>query len=145
MCTSRMVLLMYLWFVHELVTYFCMYFHYTLIICLKLEHHRGSIVAPWCSSYHYCTTSFYKAWNQVLRRFKSCSRCVGDSRWWGSLTMAPAENKAKRLSSVNHTTKTIHHHHQWWNHTFQEISYFVEIPRKGPSVDFLEILRKICY
>ena len=38
-------------------------------------------------------------------------QCVGDSRWWGSLTMVPAGNKAKHLSSVNHTTKTIHHHH----------------------------------
>ena len=66
---------------------------------------------PWCSGYHYCTTSFSKAWNQVLRRFKPCSRRVGDSRWWGSLTVVPAGNKAKRLSSVNHTTKTIHHHH----------------------------------
>ena len=35
---------------------------------------------------------------------------VGDLRWWGSLTMVPAGNKAKRLSSVNHTAKTIHHH-----------------------------------
>ena len=25
--------------------------------------------------------------------------------------MVPAGNKAKRLSSANHTTKTIHHHH----------------------------------
>ena len=25
--------------------------------------------------------------------------------------MVPAGNKAKRLSLVNHTTKTIHHHH----------------------------------
>ena len=25
--------------------------------------------------------------------------------------MVPTGNKAKRLSSVNHTTKTIHHHH----------------------------------
>ena len=66
-----------------------------------------------CSGYHYCTTStsFNKAWTQVLHRFKSCSRHVGDSRWWGSLTMVPAGNKAKRLSSVNHTTRTIHHHH----------------------------------
>ena len=35
-------------------------------------------VPPWCSGYHYWTTSFYKAWTQVLRRFKSCSWCVGD-------------------------------------------------------------------
>ena len=65
----------------------------------------------WCSGYHYCTTSFSKVWTQVLRRFSSCSRRVGDSQWWRSLTMAPAGNEAKCLSSVNHTTKkkkTIH-------------------------------------
>ena len=39
------------------------------------------------------------------------ARRVRDSRWWGSLTIVPAGNKAKRLSSVNHTTETIHHHH----------------------------------
>ena len=44
-----------------------------------------------------------------LHRFKSCSQRVEDSRWWRSLIMAPAGNKNKRLSSVNHTTKTIHH------------------------------------
>ena len=69
------------------------------------------LVAPWCSSYHYCTTSFNKAWTQVLHRFKPCSQCVGDSRWWGSLTLAPAGNKVKHLLSVNHTTTTIYHHH----------------------------------
>ena len=41
---------------------------------------------------------------------KPCSRSVGDSWWWVSLTMVPAGNKAKRLLLVNHTTKTIHHH-----------------------------------
>ena len=50
---------------------------------------------------------------QVLRRFKSCPRRVIDSRWWGSLTMAPARNKAKLLSSVNRTTKIIYHHHHY--------------------------------
>ena len=62
-------------------------------------------VAPWCSGYHCCTTSFIKAWAQVLSRCKSCLRRVGDSRCWGSLTMVPAGNKAKRFSSVNYTTK----------------------------------------
>ena len=52
--------------------------------------------APWCSGYHYCTTSWW------------------GSRWWGYLTMVPDGNKAKRLSSVNHTAKTIHHHHHTW-------------------------------
>ena len=66
--------------------------------------------ALWCSGYHYCTTSFNKFCNQALRRFKSCLRRVGDSRWWGSLTIVSTGNKAKRLLSVNHTTKAIHHH-----------------------------------
>ena len=61
-------------------------------------------LAPWCSGYHYCTYSFIKTWTHVLRRFKSC------------LTMAPAGNKVKRLSSGNHTTKTIHHHHHHQHH-----------------------------
>ena len=76
-----------------------------------------TLVALWCSGYHYCTTSFNKAWTQVLRRFKPCSWRVGDSQWWGFLTMVPAGNKAKRLSSFNLTTKAIHHHHhyQLWN------------------------------
>ena len=40
------------------------------------------IKAPWRSGYHYCTTSFKKVWTQALRRFKSCSPRVRDSRWW---------------------------------------------------------------
>ena len=61
--------------------------------------------------YHYCTTSFNKASTQMLHRFKSCPQRVRDLRWWGSLRMAPVGNKAKCLSSVNLTTKTIHRHH----------------------------------
>ena len=34
---------------------------------------------------------------QILRWFKTCSRRVGNSRWWGSLIMVLAGNKAKRL------------------------------------------------
>ena len=30
--------------------------------------------------------------------------------------MVPARNKAKHLSSVNHTTKTINHHHHHHHH-----------------------------
>ena len=30
-------------------------------------------------------------------------------KWWRSLTMVPAVNKVKCLSSVNDTTKTVHH------------------------------------
>ena len=66
--------------------------------------------------YHYCTTSFTKIWPQVLPRFKSCLWRVGDSWWWGSLAMVLVGNKAKRLSSVSHITKTVHHHHNHHNH-----------------------------
>ena len=70
------------------------------------------VVVLWCSGYHYCTISFNEAWNQVLGRFKSCSWHDRDSGWWGFLTMSPAGNKVKCLTPVNHTTKTIHHHHK---------------------------------
>ena len=60
----------------------------------------------WCSVYHYyCTTSFIKAWNQVLSRLKFCSRRVGDSPGWGPLMMVPSKSEAKRLLLDNHTTK----------------------------------------
>ena len=87
---------------------------------------------PWCCGYHYFTTSFSKASNQVLRPFKPYSWRVGDARWWGSPTMVPAGNKAKRLLSVNHTTKTIHHHHHsvsltLWStiHLLSQMTYFI--------------------
>ena len=35
-------------------------------------------MALWCSGYHYCTTSFNKAWSQV----QICSQHLGDSQWW---------------------------------------------------------------
>ena len=72
----------------------------------------GTCLKKWCSGYHYCTASLNYAWTQVLYSFKLCSWHVRDSRWWGSLKMVSAANKAKRFSSVNHTTKAIHHHHQ---------------------------------
>ena len=73
-----------------------------------MVNHLSTTVTPWCSGYHYCVTSFNKAWTHALRGFKYCSRRVGDSKWWGTLAMILAGNKAKCLSSVNHTTKTIH-------------------------------------
>ena len=81
-----------------------------MCLCVCVHPFTVNFVAPWCSGYHYCTTSFNYTWTQVLRRFKSCSRRVGDLWWWGSLTMVPAGNKAKCLSLVNHTSKTIYHH-----------------------------------
>ena len=97
----------------ESTSHFLLHCHHYTNIHLHLWNSIAEMmVVPWCSGYHYCTASFNLVWTQVLRRFKPCSQRVGDSRWWGSLTMVPAGNKAKHLSSVNHTTKTIHHHHK---------------------------------
>ena len=46
-------------------------------------------------------------WTQFLLMFKTCSRNIRDSQWWGSLTMVPARTKVKSLSSVNCTTKQL--------------------------------------
>ena len=46
--------------------------------------------------------------NQILCRFKSCLRRVGDWQWWEFLSMVLAGNKAKCLLLVNHTTKSNH-------------------------------------
>ena len=60
------------------------------------------LVAPWCSGYYYCTTLLNEALTQVLRRFKSSWRRVGDLRRWGSLTMVRLEIKlnAFRWSTI---------------------------------------------
>ena len=80
-------------------------------ISTKMKNIKRFYEALWCSGYHYCTTSFNKAWTKVQCRFKSSWWCVGGSTWWGSLTIVPAGNKPRRPPSVNHTTKKIHYHH----------------------------------
>ena len=95
----------FIWYVHK--------FYVKLIfLTLRFTHAPWcSVVAPWCSGFHYCTASFNEAWTQVLCSYKYCLLHAGDSRWWGFLTMVATGNKAKRLSLINHTTKAIHHHH----------------------------------
>ena len=105
--------------------FYCVFCIFTLnfcevnCICCHLKEKRSSenllitlrrksqFVAACCSGYHYWTTSFSKAWTYVLRKFKSCLRRVRDLRWSGSLAMGPARNKAKHLSLVNNTIKSI--------------------------------------
>ena len=81
-----------------LVVFHWLTFRVEHILCWANLHNTKYVlfyqVAPWCSGYHYCTTSFNKVWTRILRRFKSCSGRVGDLRWWESLTMFPAANKA---------------------------------------------------
>ena len=55
------------------------------------------------------TTAQLHSTKPELRFCAGC--CVGDLQWWGSLTMFPAGNKGKCLSSANHTTKSTHHDH----------------------------------
>ena len=69
--------------------------------------HHLHFVMLWCIGYHYCITSFSKAWNQVLWRLKSCLQHIRALQWWGSLTVVPAGNKAECLIRVNHATKMI--------------------------------------
>ena len=89
----------------------CTWFFGVLISSHEVMNLHGyevtSYVALWCSVYDYCRTSFNKAWTQVMHRFKSYSWHVRDLRWWGSLAVVLAGNKAKRLSSVKHTTKQV--------------------------------------
>ena len=55
----------------------------------------------------YLLESFLKT--RILMTQVRLSDNSQDSLRWGSLTMVPAGNKAKCLSSGNHNTKTIHH------------------------------------
>ena len=95
--------------------------------------------APWCIGRHgvvvistaqrHSTEPEHSTWTQVLHSLKSCSRRVRDSRWWGSLTIVPAGNNAKSLSSANHTTKTICHyktiHHNYYH--YHLLSKFIQM------------------
>ena len=72
------------------------------------------------SGYHSCTTSFSKAWTQVLCRLKPCLWRVRDLQWSEPLTIIMAGNKAKWLSLVNHTTKTTNHHEIFCKEYFLE-------------------------
>ena len=81
-----------------------------LIWLITITDLSGAVVR-WLSL---LTTWLNETLTQVLCMFKLWSRRVRDSRWWGSLTMVPATNKAKSLLSVNHTTKIIHHQKIRW-------------------------------
>ena len=72
-------------------------------------------MGPWCSGYHYCTTSFIKARTKVLRR-SDPPRGVSEIRDGEDLWQWPQPEIRLHLSSVNRTTKTIHHHHHPHHH-----------------------------
>ena len=99
-------------YVHNILRHFDRWVNFFSLQWKKsvIFSNKQDILPPWCSDYHHCTTSYNQSWTQAFRKFKPCSWRVRNLRWWGSLTMVPAGNKAKHLSSVNHSTKTIHHH-----------------------------------
>ena len=83
---------------------------YIIIMSIfKNQHFKCFLAWKRCSGYHYCTSPFNKAWTQVLLSFQSCLQRDGDSQCWESLAMVSTISKVKHLSSVNHTTKTIHY------------------------------------
>ena len=76
--------------------------------------HSGRVV-QWLSLLHnFIQRNLKSGSEQVKILFAACWRFA----MVRISTVVPAGNKAKRLSSVNHTTKTIHHHHH--HHSFYE-------------------------
>ena len=71
---------------------FLIWSHGKHLSCFKLSSDILLILTltPWCSGYHYFTTSFHKGWTQVMCRFKYSSRHVRDLRWWESPTVVSA-------------------------------------------------------
>ena len=77
--------LMYINFYVHLCTFMYIYIRLDVHIYMQIFYvHLCTymyILAPLCRGYDYCTTSLNKAWTQALCKFKSYSRCVGDSQW----------------------------------------------------------------
>ena len=76
--------------------FFQIWLHGKRLFCFKLylDILLNLTLSPWCGDYHYCTTSFNRAWIQLLCRFISCSRHIREMRWWEFLAVVPAGNKA---------------------------------------------------
>ena len=61
-----------------------------ILLDMELQWKSGAngAVVYWLSLLH---NFIQQVWTEVLRKFKSCSLHVGDSRWWGSLTWSQLE------------------------------------------------------
>ena len=68
---------------------FLIWLHAKHFSCFKssLDIFLILILSPWCIGYYYCTTSFSKAWTQVMCSLKSCLQiCDGENLWqWSRL------------------------------------------------------------
>ena len=76
-------------------------------------------MAPWCSGYRYCTTSFNKAWTQVLCRFKSCSQRVRHLHYSNIIPLFYVDSETVKktaailepwLAKAEHIKDTRNHH-----------------------------------
>ena len=74
---------------------------------------KGTVWGPWNRDVVVITIVQLKSTKPELRFCADSNlapRRVGHSRWWGSQTIDPTGNKAKRLLLGNRNTKTTHHH-----------------------------------
>ena len=76
-------------------------------------------MVPWCSGYRYCTTSFNKAWTQVLCRFKSCSQRVRHLHYSNIIPLFYVDSETVKktaailepwLAKAEHIKDTRNHH-----------------------------------
>ena len=73
-------------------------------------HYSFHLICLMKVNYHYCTTSFNKAWSQTVRRFKYFWRwCIGGLRRWESLSSKPFIGQPfhSNTSSSSTTSETI--------------------------------------
>ena len=94
------------------------------------------LVVTWCSGYRYWTTSFNKGSAQVQILIATCRRFAMVR------TVVPAGNKVERLSSVNHSSKTIHHHLHVYIGVIKLVDFYCKLNLMG-NTEFAYFLLQI--
>ena len=120
----------------------CKFFHFHQKLCCKYTAKRKSIgdkFRNWKKTSTGVVQCAVVYWLPLLQNFTQESLDSGSVQFQILLAAVVAtENKAKRLSSVNHTTKTIHHHH---HHHHHHNHFFVLIlSRSDFDVDLMEAI-----
>ena len=115
-----------------------------LLLFLQLKIWLVAKMIQWCCRGVVVITAAQLHSTKPLLRFCTGSKqLVRDWRWWVSLTMVPAENMAKRVSPVDHTTKAIHHHHH--HHHHHHITVLGHVHRFRLMSLLLLILKTVMY
>ena len=97
-------------YVETLLNKVCVVFHYRCFSCKNMsnnniDHIHISISFRGVNAV--TTVQLHSTKPELM--FKSWSRFVGDSRWWGSLTIVPTGNKAFVGQPYLKNTSSIHH------------------------------------